>query len=226
MIKRTLVKEPFARIGNYHRYLLDKKGWEWAGCRVGVENTGSLRQKTQSQLGSCTVHPTVSCPQPCSSYSSSCWVSPSSIVSLSCKNPLCFGETGIEDRDGNSCLRDVCLQTFQLLYTRKSVNPTLYGQLCQVSLTQLLTVIHWVQKHPHHPSMGLCPVEYPAWGFRPLLLFMGSSFCRKLTRVSLWMAQKGSWVTGIAMKFMETFFFQTLHEVHKTLAPLGTKCQD
>lgn len=110
MIKRTLVKEPFARIGNYHRYLLDKKGWEWAGCRVGVENTGSLRQKTQSQLGSCPVHPTVSCPQPCSSYSSSCWVSPSNIVSLSCKNPLCFGEKGIEDRDGSSCLKR-CVST-------------------------------------------------------------------------------------------------------------------
>jgi hypothetical protein len=144
MIKRTLVKEPFARTGNYHRYLLDKKRWEWAGCGIGVENIGSSRQKAQSQLGSCSAHSAVSSLQPCSSSSSICWVSLLHVISVSCKNPFCFRETRIEERAKSSPMKRSTSTGFP--YTWKNINYHTVWYIISGFYTQLFTVAHWVKE--------------------------------------------------------------------------------
>jgi hypothetical protein len=98
MTKRSLIKEPFSGVGNYHRYLLGKKQRERLDAECESTNEGCIGQKaTEASL--MAVHaprghfvPTLDPTAP-----------PLGAVPSPCKSSSCFGQTK-SLRSTESCL--------------------------------------------------------------------------------------------------------------------------
>jgi hypothetical protein len=118
MTKRSLIKEPFSGVGNYHRYLLGKKQRERLDAECESTNEGCIGQKaTEASL--MAVHaprghfvPTLDPTAP-----------PLGAVPSPCKSSSCFGQTK-SLRSTESCLiKGIAAATSTPLMGLRLVSP-------------------------------------------------------------------------------------------------------